>query len=47
MKKLHSNEWSLQYMLYQHTFTAEREAVDDKIDSFFNDIIDSFNDTKK
>ena len=25
--------------VYQHTFTAERQAVDDKIDSFFNEII--------
>lgn len=31
--------------VYQHTFTAERKAVDDKIDSYFNDIISDI-DTK-
>lgn len=30
---------SIMKSVYQHTFTAERQAVDDKIDSFFNEIM--------
>ena len=30
---------SIMKSVYQHTFTAERQAVDDKIDSFFNEMM--------
>ncbi len=30
---------SVMKSVYQHTFTAERQAVGDKIDCFFNEII--------
>ena len=36
--------WSSDHVMksvYQHTFTKEREAVDDKIDDFFNSIIET------
>lgn len=36
--------WSSPHIMksvYQHTFSAERQAVDDKIDDFFNSIIDT------
>jgi integrase len=36
--------WSSDHIMksvYQHTFTKEREAVDDKIDDFFNSIIET------
>ncbi len=32
---------SVMKSVYQHTFTAEREAADEKIDSFFNALLDS------
>lgn len=31
--------------VYQHTFTAERQAADDKIDSYFNDVLAMILDT--
>lgn len=31
--------------VYQHTFTAERQAADEKIDSYFNEILDTILDT--
>ena len=36
--------WSTDHVMksvYQHTFSKEREAVDDKIDDFFNSIIET------
>ena len=32
--------------VYQHTFSAERKAVDEKIDSYFNNMLDTILDTK-
>ena len=40
--------WSSPHVMksvYQHTFTAERQAADDKIDDYFNDILDTVLDT--
>ena len=40
--------WSSPHIMksvYQHTFSAEREAVDDKIDAYFNTIISELGDT--
>ncbi len=40
--------WSSPHVMksvYQHTFSAERKAVDDKIDSYFNDILATILDT--
>lgn len=37
---------SVMKSVYQHTFTAERKAVDEKIDSYFNSLYDTKNDTK-
>ena len=31
--------------VYQHTFSAERKAADDKIDDYFNGILDTILDT--
>ena len=31
--------------VYQHTFSAERQAADDKIDNYFNAILDTISDT--
>lgn len=33
--------------VYQHTFTAEREAADNKIDSYFNSLLDTILDTNQ
>ena len=31
--------------VYQHTFTAERQAADQKIDDYFNGVLDTILDT--
>ena len=33
--------------VYQHTFTAERKAVDEKVDDYFSSLLDTEKDTKK
>ena len=38
---------SVMKSIYQHTFTAERQAADDKIDKYFNGILDTILDTDK
>jgi integrase len=37
---------SVMKSVYQHTFSAERQAVDDKIDSYFNSVLDTILDTE-
>jgi integrase len=37
---------SVMKSVYQHTFSAERQAVDDKIDSYFNSVLDTISDTE-
>lgn len=37
---------SVMKSVYQHTFSAERQAVDDKIDSYFNSVLDAILDTE-
>lgn len=42
--------WSSPHIMksvYQHTFSAEREAVDDKIDNYFYEILESIEEEKK
>lgn len=41
--------WSSPHIMksvYQHTFTAERKAADEKIDDYFNGVLDTILDTK-
>lgn len=40
--------WSSDHIMksvYQHTFTAEREAADEKIDRYFESLLDTIMDT--
>jgi hypothetical protein len=36
---------SVMKSVYQHTFSAEREAIEDKIDNYFNGLLDTILDT--